>query len=185
MFEGDANLTIGGYLLSDKRSRLFTSSDPYMQASTGFCFRERDTYSPFDRLAAPFKSIIWIMNGIILLVSIVVILLTKKLTQKWRHFYIGGRLNRTPILNMWAIIFGNPIPNGRNLGTFARTLTILWIFLWFVIRNSYQGALYNYLQTHRLTSACDTIEKIRSSDCKIIAPESLHFALKDTFDTER
>lgn len=187
---GEADLTIGGYLSSEIRALAFSLGTPYMQASTGFCFRESNAFSPLTRLTAPFKGHLWTLNAVILFISIVIILSTKRLTRKWRHFYIGGRLNRTPILNMLAVVLGNPISNrqianAQHLGTFARTLTILWIIQWLVIRNSYQGALYNYLQSHRLTSSCDTIQKIRTADCKIVVPATLYFTLKDTFDNDR
>lgn len=131
--------------------------------------------SPFTRLTAPFPLEIWLMIGGTLAAAIAMILLTKTLSRKWRHFYIGGRLNRTPILNMWMTVLGSPVcnprmTNRRSFGTFARTLLMLWILLWFVLRNSYQGSLYNFLQRHRFSSVYDTIEKIYEADCKILIP---------------
>lgn len=190
MFSGEVNLTIGGYALSNERFLYFSPSNPYLQASMGFCYKETVEYLPFTRLASPFRPRVWIVICILLLITILIILLTKKLNKKWRHFFIGGQMNRTPILNMWASLLGmsicNPrIANGRSLGTFARTLTLLWIILWFVIRNSYQGALYTYLQSHRLTSAYDTIEKVRASDCKVISTYSGYAFLKHLFTRDR
>lgn len=175
-------MSIGGYGISRPRTLLFSCTNPYLQASMGFGFKESDAYLPFTRLTAPFTIHVWIIICVLLLLSITIILVTKNLTQRWRHFIVGGKINRTPILNMWASVLGYPISNprisngGRSFGTFARTLTLLWIITWFVIRNSYQGALYTYLQSHRFTSAYDTIEKIRTSDCQILAtPTALNF----------
>lgn len=125
-----------------------------------------------------------------LLLSSFIILLTKKLSRPLRHFLIGGQLNRTPILNLWTSVLGNSISNPqmsnrRNFGTFARTLIILWIFLWLIVRNSYQGALYTYLQANRVSSPYNTINKIQKSDCKIIASRSGYRFIKNMFNVDR
>lgn len=168
----------------------FSPSSPYLQSSMGFCYKEIDSVSPLARITAPFRIRVWIVMAVLLLIAIIIILLTKKLSRKWRHFFISGRLNRTSILNMWASLLGMPICNPRIIdrryfGTFARTLTLLWMILWFVIRNSYQASLYTYLQSHRFTSAYDTIEKIQNSNCKVIViPSGMSF-LKDMFSQDR
>lgn len=190
VFDGNVDFAIGGYILSKERTDLFSPTDPYLQASVGFCSREMEAYSPFTRLMATLSQHSWIAICSIIFISMVMILLTKQLSRKWRHFYIGGQMNRTPILNMWTSVLGNPIANpritnGQNLRNFARTLTILWILLWLIIRNSYQSSLYTYLQSHRLTSCYDTVEKIRRSDCKVITPAATYGLIKDIFDRNR
>lgn len=190
VFDGLVAFGIGGYILSKERTELFSPTNPYLQASIGFCFKETEAYSPLTRLTAPFQFRTWIVICLILIASMIVILLTKKLSRKWRHFYIGGRMNRTPILNMWNSVLGMPIANQRitrerNFGNFARTLTILWIFIWFIIRNAYQGSLYTYLQGHRLTSPYDTVEKIRKSDCKVITPPATYNFIMNIIDRKR
>lgn len=170
-------------------STIFSLSVPYIQTSLGFAFREREIDSPLTRLTAPFQAQMWLIISGILIVSIVIILLTKKLPNKWRHFIIGGRQNRTPILNMWITVLGGPIcnprmANRRTFGTFARTFLILWIMLWIVIRSSYQGSLYDFLQRHRLSSAYDTIKKITDSDCTILIPQRTPQSLQST-DSKR
>lgn len=181
---------MGGYALSKERSIIFTASNPYLQASFGFCFKQGNAFIPFTRLVAVFKIKIWGLICGLLLIAMMMILLTKKLPPKWRHFIIAGRLNRSPILNMWTVVVGNPISNPylesrRNFGTFARTLLLLWILMWFVIRNAYQSALYKYLQSHRLSSPYDTIEKIQSSDCKVITTVSGLYFLNGLIPRDR
>ena len=187
---GEVNMTIGGYAMSEERSTMFSLSNPYMQSSSGFCYKENEALLPFSRIMAPFELPVWILICVLLFVTIIVILLSKKFSRKWRHFFIGGQMNRTPILNTWASLLGmsicNPhILNGKKIGTFARTLMLLWIVLWFIIRNSYQAALYTYLQSHRLTSAYDTIEKVRMSDCKVITPPSGYSFIKHIISVDR
>lgn len=99
-------------------------------------------------------------------------------------------MNRTPILNMLTLVLGNPVCNPRIaqpqfFGTFARTLALFWILLWFVLRSSYQCSLYTYLQSHRLTSPYDTIEKIQASNVQILTAPSGYQILKHMFSRDR
>lgn len=191
VLDGEAHLAIGGYILAEERVLLFTPSHPYLQASIGFCFRETDKTASLMRLVAPFSPPVWCMIGIFMMVSMATILLTKKMSRKWRHFIIGGRVNRTPILNMWNSLLGNPIPNqqiahGRHFSNFARVLTILWIIMWFVMRQMYTGLLFTHLSGNQLSSPYDTIEKIRNSDCKIIGTTSSYsIIMKDLVNRDR
>lgn len=146
--------------------------------------------SSFTRLTAPFRASTWIVIGVILIFATIVIILTKKLSIKWRHFFIGGHMNRTPILNMWTLVLGNPVCNRRIakqqfFGTFARTIALCWILLWFVLRNSYQAALYTNLSQRGLTSPYDTIEKIQSSNVKILTTPAGYQLLKHVFNRNR
>lgn len=187
---GEANMAIGGYVMSKERIALFSPSVNYLQASIGFCYKENDAYIPLTRLTAPFTDYLWNTSGVILFISSMVILFSKRFNPIWRHVFIGGHLNRTPILNMWTAVLGNAIGNPRmtdrrNFGTFSRTITILWIFLWLIIRNAYQGALYTSLQDNRFSSPYDTINKIRESNCKILVPPPAYNLIKDMFNKDR
>lgn len=185
VYKGDVNVSFGGFLHTPERGAIFQASKPYLQDATFFCFKERDSHSSFSRLAAPFHTIVWLINGILLFTVTIIILSTKKLSRKWRHFFIGGRLNRTPILNMWTAVLGYPITKLQNFGIFARTITLLWIILWLLIRSSYQGALYKHLQNPQFTSGFDTIAKIQASDCKIFAPPTVQLTIKRLFNEDR
>lgn len=170
---GDINITSGCLLLTASRLEVLTASDAYVQTKVGLAFKERDVrIFLINRLFSPFRSLVWIIISILLLISIFVILMTRKLSQKWRHFYIGGRLNRSPILNMWHLMLGGSIQNrhianGQNFSNFSRTLTFLWILLWFVLRCWYEGTLYFDLQRREVISSCDTVKKIETNNCMV------------------
>lgn len=167
-------MTIGAYLLTKDRAQWLSPSLPYFQTSIGLAVRENFiSASPFSQLAAPFNPFLWLIICIVLCTSMMIILLTKALPPRARHFFIGGRMNRTPILNMINLFLGGLLSNRtmrhlRYFGTFARTLTMFWILLSLFLRKSYEGTLFSFLQTHEAPSQCDTVEKVRSSDCKIV-----------------
>lgn len=151
-----------------------TPSESYMQVTLGFAILpSEDISTALERLLAPFSPILWITTGVSIGLAVIIISFTKKLTRRQRHFIIGGFRNSTPILNMWNSFLGGSIGNprfarARYLNTFARSLLIIWLISCLVLRGSYQGALYDFLQRERLSSPYDTISKINESDCNLV-----------------
>lgn len=184
-------MSIGGHLWNSERSKALSPSIPILHVSLGFAYREDSlAVMSANQFTAPFQFILWLTLMVILLIIALLILLTKKLTRKWRHFYIGGRVNRTPVLNVWSVVLGkaigNPrIANGQNFGTFARTLMLFWILLWFFIRSFYEGIVLSKLQNDRIESPFDTIEKIQTSNCYILAAPSAITFIAHLFEKDR
>lgn len=174
MIKGDANMTVGCFQQTTDRDLMISPSLPFLHASLGFAFKMNDEFaSPLNRLMAPFSFPLWILIFVFLCVSSIFVLLTKSFSPRTRHFIIGGRLNRTPVFNMIHLVFEGAIGNrvmitqNRYFSTFSRWLTIIWIFAFLIIRNSYQGSLYKCLQGQRLPSPFDTVDKVRQSDCRV------------------
>lgn len=191
VIDGDANMTIGTYALSPERINLMSHTKPYFQNLFIFAFRESDQLAtPLARLMSPFQSSIWVAVAFLLSISILVILLTKRLPLRHRHFIIGGRMNRTPILNMMNSLIGNSISNprmadGRSFCVFGRSLFALWLFFWLVVRNSYQGSLYQSLQSQRVKSPFDTVEKVRKSNVNIYITSTAVNLIPKEFSRQR
>lgn len=191
VIDGVANMTVGTYAFSIERVNVMSYSKSYTQNSLIFAFKQNaQLATPIARLMSPFQAFVWLSIAFLLTVSILVILLTKKLSMQHRHFMIGGRMNRTPILNMINIVIGNVVSNprmtqGRYFGVFARTLCILWLFFWLVLRNSYQSSLYETLRSHRVDSSFDTIEKVRMANAKIYMTSTAANLLPEGFNSAR
>lgn len=191
VLDGKVNLTIGGPVLTKARATFLTPSIPILRTSILFVFKETNIYGySVIRLLALFEPYVWLTLGVILIIVTIILLWTKKLTQETRHFLIGGRLNRTPILNMWGSTLGyansNPLmTNIQFFSTFARTLTTFWVILWLVVRSSYQSGLYKYLQGYRYISPYDTIEKVLNSEATIVVYPILHAVSQHLFKKHR
>ncbi|XP_055300291.1 uncharacterized protein LOC129567447 [Sitodiplosis mosellana] len=189
VIDGDVNMTIGIYTPSLERLTVMASTHSYMQTAFVFAF-VRGSKTSLSRLLEPFQNSVWISIAALLAISITIILLTKKLSRRWRHFIIGGRINRTPILNLINVLIGNVISNPRMIksryfSVFSRSLTILWIFFWLIIRNSYQGSLYEALQSQRVKSPYDTVEKVRSSKAEIHIISTAIALIPDGFNNSK
>lgn len=190
VLDGETNVTITVFTTEDDLPMV--PSIPILYFPFQFVYKETDSYidHSIERFLAPLTFSVWFAGAACLLLAIVVILHTKKLTRKQRHFVIGGWLNRSPILNMWAFVLGHAIFNTRTVrqqffGTFSRTLILLWIVLWLIIRNSYQGQLYNYLTGHRFTSPFDTVAKVNASNCKVITSRVAYNMMKHLIKQDR
>lgn len=184
-------MTIGTYALSIDRVSVMSFTRSYMQHAFVFAFAESAVFStPIGQLLAPFQDSVWMLIALLLVISILFILLSKRLSAHRRHFIIGGRMNRTPVLNMLNALIGNVIPNRMMtqptyFSTFSRTLTILWLLFWLIVRNAYEGSLYESLQSQRAKPLYDTVEEVRKSGAKINVISSAVGLIPDGFDRKK
>ena len=168
-----ADITIGAYQLNSERSSLMQPSFVYLHTGLRFAIQPpQDLNSPLKHLIGPFKMDLWIFLGGMLVTGNLVIFGLKLSPPSFRRFMIGGHVNRTPTLNMWNVFLGNAIVfwNGqdrRALSTFAKTLFVIWSLGCLILRNSYQGSLYDDLRREDADTSLDTIWKIDSSNCDV------------------
>lgn len=161
-------------MATPSRNRLMLASLSYVQVALGFAvLPSEDISTPLQKLLAPFTMHLWLDTAALIIMAVIVILITKKMTRRLRHFIIGGYLNSSPILNMWNGLLGGSIGNprfakARFLSTFARSLLMIWLMCSLILRGSYQGALYDFLKREILSSPLDTIAKINQSDCNLV-----------------
>lgn len=185
------NMSMGAYLRNDERDAILSPSHPHMYVQMRFMYKEKFAKLTKIRcLLTPLNDNLWLLILAILFTVVLMILSSKTLSRKWRHFYIGGKMNRTPILNTWSAVMGHGIANSRiangySLSNFARTLIFSWVILWFMVRTAYESALYTFLQEYRPASPYDTIEKVFASDCKIVANIGSYSKLEHLVKKER
>lgn len=175
VLEGQVDLSIAVYTLALDRSHWMSPTIPYMYAPIVFAYKGTEFSLTLTVLLEPFRYHVWFSIFLLFFSSILIIFLTKTCNRRHRHFIIGGRLNRTPVLNLMNAALGNAVPKVNDIryfGTFARSLLMFWILTWLILRNSYGGALYKYLNNQKFESIYDTFEKIQNSDCQIIIANS-------------
>lgn len=178
--ENRANLSIGLIIRKATRDSKMIPTISFLQVDAHFAYQIYAEFeSPLSRLLAPFSTPLWIFLAVFVTISVIIVLLTKHLPTKKRHFLIGGRLNRTPVFNMLHLMLDGSVANRlmrrqtRYFGTFSRSLTMIWILGFLVVRNAYQSSLYTYLQEQRLPSPYDTVEKVNRSGVIInVSPEA-------------
>ena len=162
---------MGSFQLNIKRATVSRPTVAYLYQSLKYAIEPpRPFNEPFKHLIGPLNLDVWLAILALLFVSGAVILCLKFLPPAFRRFVIGGYVNRTPIMNMWNSFLGGGVVqwNGqdrRALSTFAKALFVISSLGWLIIRNSYQGSLYDFLRRDDIDNSLDTSKKVHASNC--------------------
>lgn len=186
-------MTIASYFdYINHHENLMPGTD-YMQMEIGFSFKNNiDRSTPLARMFAPLHFIIWLSIGALIACATIIILLMKRMSAGKRRFIIGGHINRTPVFNMICVALGGNIANQRMLGynlrffgTFSRTLTMIWMLAFLILRNAYQCSLYDFLHGQKAMSPYDTVARIKQSEAKILIDANGLQFMSQFFDRKR
>lgn len=143
LYEGDAHLAIGAYILRSNRSEYFEFSNAYMATSLVITIPLGERYTSFEQLLKPFGVVTWSLMLTIFLASILAILIINlKFKRMKKHIY--GSNIRTPMMNLITAILGgsqNKLPKQN----FSRFLLMMLLVFCLVQRNLYQGLLFIFI----------------------------------------
>jgi hypothetical protein len=142
---GRVNLTFGYFVRHAQRDRYVEASHSYYQSKIVWAVPPGREYSPYKKLTIPFESDVWLSTGLVLMISITVISILNRQPRQIRDFVIGRNI-RNPVLNLFNIAFGGALHRTPHRN-FARFLLASYLLYCLVLRSSYQGKLFNHLQT--------------------------------------
>lgn len=113
---------------------------------------------PVEKLYLPFDGATWICLIVSGLVGLSTIIIIKMFPIKVQRFVFGRKI-RYPIFNMFQIFFGIGLIKvpGRN---FARFLFASFVLFCLVIRNAYQGKLFEFITGNARHSTAKTIQDL-------------------------
>lgn len=95
-----------------------------------------------------------------------------------RLAFVFGVANHTPLLGLFAILLGATASPTLPTRNFARFVLVVWTLGCIVLRNSYQGALFHFMQTPMTTAPIGSISELVSHNYTLrMAPDL--FALFD------
>lgn len=118
--------------------------------------------------------IIWSIICVLFVAAVAVIIAIKLLPYKIRAFVIG-KSNRMPFFNMVNISLGGSIsPKHIPVRNFARTLLFIWLLSNLVLRNAYQGKLFDILRSNQRTHPLFTFDQLYGSTIKLHVYASLY-----------
>ncbi|XP_065072764.1 uncharacterized protein LOC135697105 [Ochlerotatus camptorhynchus] len=138
------NFTVGYWSMTYRRNRYLGNTFTYYTSLMSTIIPPGEPYSSLEQLALPFKYIIWSCIGTILLIAMIVITTIKFHSSIVQHF-VFGRFISTPVLNTFNIFFGGSL-HRSPVRNFSRTLLAFWLFYSILIRTSYTGSLFKFLQ---------------------------------------
>jgi hypothetical protein len=158
IYENKANLTVGYFAQTIARDKYMKTGLFYYSYKLKWMIPPGKEFSPFGKLLKPFQVSFWQYIGVLTLISVTIIIVLQIFTSSLKEFVIGKHVNH-PLLNFAGIIFGValPIMPKRN---FARYLFLIFSLYCLVIRNSYQGSLFKYLQTDLRDKVVENTEEM-------------------------
>lgn len=149
-----------------KRSEHFTATFPHYHVSNVITTVVHIPFTSIEKLLLPFH-----LDHFNLYAGICVHIIL--ICCSYRQRFVFGRANHTPFLNAINILLGGAVirPPTHN---FARTLFAFWLFGTLVLRSSYQGALFEFLYSHKSAQTLDTLEKLADNNLPIYAPPQIY-----------
>lgn len=143
VYEGDAHIAIGSYILRSNRSEFFDFSFTYSTTPLVVTIPLGERYTSFEQLIKPFDIVIWCLMSAMFAASIFTILIIHLRFQNIKNFVYGTKI-RTPVVNMMVAVFGGSLRRlpKRN---FARFMLMMLLIFCLVQRNVYQGLLYIFI----------------------------------------
>ncbi|XP_055858450.1 uncharacterized protein LOC129920930 [Episyrphus balteatus] len=182
----DVDIIVGGFVDSVEGRFGFSPTGQYHNSAFRYIVRGKNYLSSLDRLAKPFSKQTWILVAGFLVVTIVFTSVLKLVRLKIYQI-IFGEENQNPVTNILAICLGysvSRIPR-RN---FARFILLQMLILTLVLRNAYQGSLYDAFRMDKFAQIPSGLNDLNKWNYTILLPaessESLMFPNERTIKTK-
>lgn len=147
--DGIVNFSLGATFLSSQRPFEISASFPFYYGSLLFMIPPGHPYTPFKKLFLPFEMRIWLCILISLLAAIWILIAFKTCLMDERDFIIG-RGNNMPLINLFLVCLGGAMTIAQMpTRNFARTILAILLVTTLILRNAYQGNLFNFLRTQK------------------------------------
>lgn len=156
---GKVNFTMFAAVNTAERSLAHTSSFPYAYSSVVYLIPNGPPYTPLEKLILPFETYVWLWIVICTgMAFVTVAYVSGCCSKKWQNFVFGAK-NHTPFLNYINIMLGGAITCGpvRN---FARTIFLIWLLGSLVLRSSYTGAMFTFMQSQKSAVDISNLEEL-------------------------
>ncbi|XP_070490875.1 uncharacterized protein [Chironomus tepperi] len=157
-----ADIAFSEHYMKAIRAKYFDYSLTQYTTQMVFIIPPGKPYNYLEKLLRPYHHYVWVILTAILIVAILVISLINLRFKHLRSF-IFGRNVKHPITNLIIAIFGSQqtVVPGRN---FARYMLMMFLMLCLVLRNIYQGSLFQFLQSDKRHKEVQTIDEMIRKD---------------------
>lgn len=171
VLNNEVNMTIGNLAYTWRRMRHMRATVPIYISSIAIAVPPGQPYTALQKLLLPFSTFVWATIAVVQAMAMLSVLaLTRYAAPSWRRLILGP--DRGPQLTTVSIALGVGVTQmpKRN---FARFMFLSWMMLLFVLRNTYQGALFYILQRTRLQPRPTTMAGLLAANYTI-ATEFVH-----------
>lgn len=155
-------------------------STAYLYPSVLYAIPPGKPYTSLEKLYFPFQISVWCCIFTLIVNGAVVINILKLVPKSGRDLLIG-KSNDMPLFNMLSIGLGGGITfNHIPVKSFARALLAIWLISTLVLRNAYQGKLFDNLRSNQRMSPMFDIEELYESNLQLYLFPSYYVLLSDT-----
>lgn len=129
---------------------------------------------------------VWLWICVLFVIAVTIIVTLKLTAKNWRDFVIG-QSNSMPFFNMLSVCLGGTIPMQHTPSrNFARTVLVIWLFSTLVLRNAYQGKLFDNLRINQRKAPFFHLDKLFSeSNLKLYLTPAYFQIVADNYPTQR
>lgn len=168
-------------MAAESRALLYSMSFAYFYGALIFAIPPGRPYTSLEKLMFPFRYKIWTCICALFTVAAIVVVLLKCGPRKRRDFIVG-KFNNMPFFNMINILFGGSISFNRiPIRNFARTILLIWLFSSLVLRNAYQGKLFDNLRSDQRMAPLYEFKDLYESDLNLYLLESFYRDFVDSY----
>lgn len=163
-----ADLSLGSFRCTLERSTVLSPSSTFYQTMQVFTVLAlKQPWTSYEIITYPFDKYIWTLFFGLLLVLLISNTLLKIGHGNILQFVYGNSSISTINSNIIAMSLGQPcsLEPQRN---FARYFATLWILLTFILRSTYQGSLYDFLNSQKTIDSPDTSRELNERQYKLI-----------------
>lgn len=179
-----ANFTFGATVIAASRAEKYSMAFAHYYGSLLFAIPNGRPYTSFEKLFFPFKMSVWICICILFAIASIVIAALKLASRSKRDFFMG-KSNDMPFFNMISICFGGAIPfNEIPIRNFARTILIIWLFFTLILRNAFQGKLYDNLRSSQRMAPLLNLNELYESSYTLYLYESFFQNIVETLPNQ-
>lgn len=172
MYDNEVNFTLGLMGYTAERQRMFSASFPYYQSAILYAVPKGKQLTAFQKLFMPFRYIIWTCVISLFCMGLFVIV-ALRFDGRHRAFVVGAQ-NPTPYMNMIAVFLGvsmTVLPR-RN---FARFLLTVWMIGCVVLRNAYQGSLFQFISTSKNAPVVKNLDEMLEQNYSLYVRKELFY----------
>lgn len=170
LIENKSDIGFSEYFLKETRNKYFDNSYPIHVTPIVFIIPPGRLLSPLEKLFQPFSYFVWIALFIVNTIGMVIILLINYKYKTYKAFVFGVKV-QNPLINMLIATLGSQqihLPK-RN---FARFLLMMYLLFCLILRNTYQGAIFKFLQSDGRHKEIQTIDEMLKQEFTFYMYES-------------
>jgi hypothetical protein len=152
-------LAVGFFFITSLKLRYMKSTESHISSPVVLIVPPGSKLTPLEKIFRPFKTVVWIAILIVFSSGFLFICIVNKTKSQKLSRKVFGEVVNPPYLNMIDICFGGSMASLPKK-SFPRILLTTFLIFCFVIRNIYQGLLYNNMQSDDRTQGVMTVDEM-------------------------